>query len=113
VIDGGGAPITTGPKGVLRMPNIGLTLGRGALLADTTGSIKVDIWKDGYANFPPDNTDSICAGHELEISGAVKDEDTSLTGWGTTLAARDIVKFNVDSCSTITRCTVSLEASET
>jgi hypothetical protein len=95
------------------MPNVALTLARGALLADKIGSIKVDIWKDGYANFPPDNTDSICAGHEMEIASAIKDEDMTLTGWGTTLAARDILKYNVDSCTTITRCTVSLEAEET
>jgi hypothetical protein len=113
VIDGGGSAITTGPKGVLRLPNVALTWQRASLLADVSGSIVVDIWKESYANFPPDNTDSICAGHELTISGALKDEDVTLTGWDATTAARDILKFNVDSAATITKVTVHLEADET
>lgn len=79
------------------------------MLADQSGSIVVDIWKDTYANFPPDNADSITAAAPPTISGAQKSQDATLTGWTTAIAAGDILAFNVDSCATITRVTISLK----
>src|SRR4030095_7753595 len=55
VIDGGGAVITTGIKGFLRVPFAGTITGVTLLSTDaaaTAGSLVVDIWKDTYANFP-------------------------------------------------------------
>jgi hypothetical protein len=112
-MDGGGSVLETGTRPPIDMPNVALTLKRGRLLADVTGSIKVDIFVDSFANHPPVDADSICAGHELEISGAIKDEDQTLTGWETTLAARAVMRVNIDSVSTITQCTVTLEADPT
>jgi hypothetical protein len=82
-------------------------------MADQTGSIKVDVWVDSYANFPPTNADTITGANEPAISSGVKDVDTTLTSWGTTLAAGAIMRFNVDSCTTIERCTIELHADET
>lgn len=107
IIDGGGSAIETGEQGHLEVP-FACTIERVTLEADQSGSIKVDIWKDTYANFPPDNNDSICASAEPEISTAQKYEDETLTGWTVALAKGDIIAVNVDSCTTITRCTVSL-----
>ena len=57
VIDGGGATITTGVKGDLPpMPFAGTITGA-ALVADQTGSISVEVWKDTMANFPPTGAD--------------------------------------------------------
>jgi hypothetical protein len=107
VIDGGGAAITTGKKGDLEVP-AAVVIASGRLAADRTGSIKVDIWKDTYANLPPNNTDSICGGNELQIASGVKDRDVTLAGWTKNFAAGDWLRYNVDSCTTIQRCTVSL-----
>jgi hypothetical protein len=108
VIDGGGAAITTGVKGYLEVP-FACTITACRLLADQSGAIKVDIWKDAYANYPPTDADTITAANEPEIAASgVKDEDTVLTGWTTAISAGDILGFNVDSCTTIERCTVSL-----
>jgi hypothetical protein len=85
-----------------------MAIAKGYLLADKTGSIKVDIWKDTYANYPPNNTDSICGGNELQIASGTKDRDVTLTSWTKTFAAGDILRYNVDSCTTITRCSVNL-----
>ena len=110
-IDGGGAVISTGtlPTAV-RIPDA-CTITGAYLLADQAGSIVVDIWNDTYANWPPTDADSITASAPPTISAATKSSDTTLTGWDTALAAGDILRFNVDSCSTITWCVLVLTLS--
>lgn len=112
IIDGGGSAITTGEKGHLRIP-FKCEIQRVTLLADQSGSIKIDIWKDTYANFPPDNDDTITGANEPEISGGVKDEDATLTDWNKTINADDILAFNVDSVATIERITLILKVKKT
>jgi hypothetical protein len=107
VIDGGGSAVTTGEKGHLEIP-YNCTIQRVTMMADQSGSIVVDLWVDTYANFPPTDADSITASAPPTISSAQKSQDTTLTGWTTSLTAGSIIAYNVDSCSTITRCTVSL-----
>jgi hypothetical protein len=78
------------------------------LLADVSGSIVIDIWKDTYANHPPTNADTICASAPPTITTATKSQDTTLTGWTLTVAAGSELKFLVESCTTITQCTLAL-----
>lgn len=111
VIDGGGNAITTGIKGDLEVP-FACVIQSVTLLADQTGSITIDIWKDTYANFPPDNADTITGGNEPAISAAVKDQDATLTSWTTSLAKGDVLRFNVDSVATIQRVTLSLKVNK-
>jgi len=108
VIDGGGSAITVGEKGHVTVP-WACTIQQVELFADQTGSIVVDIWKDTYANFPPTVADSITASAKPTISSAQKDQDATLTGWTTSLAAGDILAFNVDSVTDITRVSVMLK----
>ncbi len=109
VIDGGGVAITTGIKGDLEIP-FPCTITRWTLVGDTTGSIYIDIWKDSYQNFPPVNADTIIqSGNVIPyISSGIKNQSSTLTNWTTTINTNDILRFNVDSCDTITRCTLSL-----
>jgi len=107
IIDGGGSVITTGVSGDIEVP-FNCTIKRVTLLADTSGSIVVDIWKDTYVNYPPTVVDSITAAAIPTITTAVKSQDTTLTGWTTALTAGDILRYNVNSATTITRCTISL-----
>lgn len=107
VIDGGGSAITTGIKGDVEIP-FDCTIEQVTMLADQTGSIVVDLWVDTYANFPPTDADSITASAVPTISSATKDQDATLTGWTTALTQGDILRYNVDSASTVTRCTVAL-----
>ncbi len=106
-IDGGGSAITTGVKGYKSFPVAGTITGV-RMLADVAGSAVVDIWKDTYANYPPTVADTITAGAKPTISAAQKSEDTTLTGWTTSVAAGDVFGFNVDSAATITRLTLEL-----
>jgi len=112
IIDGGGSTITTGQKGHLLIP-FNATITKVTTLADQTGSIVVDIWKDTYANFPPTGADSITASAKPTISSGVKAQDAVLTGWTKTITAGDILAYNVDSVTTIRRATVTLTATKT
>ena len=58
---------------------------------------------------PPTPADSITASAKPTISSGTKQQDSTLTGWTTSISAGDILRFNVDSITTITRCTVSLK----
>lgn len=107
VIDGGGSAITTGIKGDIAMP--ACTIVAVDMLADQSGSIVVDLWKDTYANFPPTDADSITSSTPPTITTATKSTDSTLTSWTTNVSDGDIIRLNVDSCTTITRCTVSIK----
>lgn len=109
IIDGAGTTITTGIKGDLPIPFAWTDISAARALADQSGSIQVDVWKDTYANFPPVDADSITASAPIVISSATKSENTTLTGWTKTGTAGDILRFNVDSVSTIQRCTIELD----
>lgn len=112
IIDGGGAAITTGVKADILIP-YACTITAARLLADQTGSIVIDLWKDTYANFPPTIADTITASAKPTLSAASKAEDGTLTGWTTSLAAGDYLRVSVDSIATITRVTLALSISRT
>jgi hypothetical protein len=108
-IDGGGAVIATGlVPGHVLIP-AGFEIVEWTLLADQTGSIVVDIWKDTYANYPPTVADTITAAAKPTISTAVKGQSSTLTSWTTTLAADDVLLFNVDSVTSIQSVTLFLK----
>jgi len=116
IIDGGGGVITTGIKGDIEVP-FSCTLVSATLLADASGAIVVDIWKDDYSAYPPTDADSMPGGSgtppTISASG-VKSQDTSFTNWSSTsITAGQTIRVNVDSCTTITRCTLSLKVLKT
>lgn len=108
VIGGGEEVITTGQKGHFRIP-FDCTIQKAALLADQSGDIVIDIWKDTYANFPPNDADSITASTPLTLDSTQKSEDSMLTGWTKGITAGDILAFNVDSATAVQRVTVYLK----
>ena len=107
IIDGGGSAITTGEKGHVRIPYSGTILSV-VTMADQSGSIVVDIWKDTTANFPPTDADSITASAPPTLSSAQIALDATLTGWTKTFTAGDILAYNVDSATTVTRVAICL-----
>ena len=108
IIDGGGSAITTGVKGDL-IVDFACTIQSVTMLADQSGSIVVDIWKDNYASFPPVDGDSITSSAVPTITTATKSQDSTLTGWTTSIAAGDILRYNVDSITSIQRLTITLK----
>lgn len=108
VIDGGGSVITTGAKKVYMSVPTASTITKVRLLADVSGSIVLDLWKDTFANYPPTVADTIVAAAKPTLSSSIKSEDTTLTGWTTSLNAGDIIEVNVDSVSTVTKVYLDL-----
>lgn len=104
-IDGAGSAITTGVKGYVEVPYTGTITGW-TILGDQSGSIVVDVWKDTYANYPPTVADTIAGSEKPTISSATKGQDLALSTWTTSVTAGDIIGFNVDSCTSITRATL-------
>lgn len=111
-LDGAGSVITTGIKADIFVPYAG-TIQSVTLLADQTGSIVVDIWKVAYASYPPTIANTITAAALPTISSAVKSQDTTLTGWTTSVSAGDTIRFNVNSASAITRLSLTLKVLKT
>jgi hypothetical protein len=111
-IDGGGSAITTGVKGYVTVPYTG-TISRWDILADQSGSIVIDVWKDTYANFPPTVADTIAGSEKPTLSSAQKNQDTSLSSWTTSVTAGDVIGFNVDSATTVTRVTLTVKVDAT
>jgi hypothetical protein len=108
-IDGGGFAITTGVKFYLQIP-FNCTITGWIMLADTTTSTVIDIWKDTYANFPPTVADTITGSAKPAITASNKNTSTTLTGWTTSINAGDILAFNVDSNNSATRINIALTA---
>jgi hypothetical protein len=111
-IDGGGSAITTGQKGYITIP-YDCTITGWEILADVSGSIVVDVWKDTYANFPPTSGDTIAGSEKPTLSSAVKNQDNLLSTWTTSVSANDIIAFNVDSASTLTRVNLTIKVLKT
>lgn len=107
-IDGGGSAIATGVKGFVRIP-FACTIADWYLLADQSGSIVIDVWKDTYANFPPTVLDTIAGSEKPTLSAVQLNRDTALGTWTTAVAADDILAFNVDSAATVTRVNLTIK----
>jgi len=107
-IDGGGDAIATGKKAWLVMP-FACTLNNWTIAANASGAIVIDINRSTYANFA--STVSITNGHEPTITAsAQKAQDTDLSDWtSVAIVAGDVIEFEVDSCTTISRCTLAVK----
>ena len=100
-LDGGGATIATGAYGFYICP-FAMTVTGWTMVADTSGDLTIDVWKDTYANHPPTDADSVVT---PTFSGATKAQGSSLS---IACAKGDILRFNVDTCSAATMATLSL-----
>ena len=109
VVIGTGSEVpSTGLQGVVSVP-YDCIIDAVRLLADQSGDIVIDIWADSYANYPPDNSDSIVASAKPTLSSDDKYEDTTLTGWSSTLSKGDILGFEVESVATVQRVVLILD----
>ena len=113
-----GYTLNTGLAGYLVAP-YGGTINAATLLANTTGSIVVNIWKCTNAQFDAGLThpvagDTICGTAPPTITAGVKYYSTALPGWHTVFNGGDVFAFNVDSTSgSIAQITLSLSVTKT
>jgi len=115
VIDGGGSTITTGIKMDVYIP-FGLTWTGWTAMANQSGAIQVDLWRDSYFNFPPVDGDSITGSAPIAIlatNNKAFGNASTMTGWSLAMLGGDVLRFNVDSATSIQRVTISLTYSRT
>lgn len=105
-VSGGGVPPTIGPIMDFEV-TFDMELTSWKVLADQSGSIEFDIWKDVYANYPPTVADTIVASNPPLIASATKNSG-DCTGWTTSLSAGDIIRVNLNSVENITRATLEI-----
>ena len=104
-IDGGGAAITAGIKGYLSVP-FACTITGWDIAADQAGSISIDVIRKAGAI--PAAGDKISGSSPIALSAAQLAQNGSIAGWTGSIAAGDVVAFNVTSVTTVTRVTAEL-----
>ena len=107
-IDGGGTAITTGIKLDIPFPLFPCTVMAWDLVADQSGSIVIDLWKDKYANFPPTVADTITASAKPTLASVTKNQALKVPTWIKNIDKGDVLRVNVDSVATVTRVTLAL-----
>jgi hypothetical protein len=108
-IDGGGSGFTTGLKGFTRIPYTGSITGW-TMISDQSGSCVIDVWKAN--NAIPTVANSIAGTEKPTLTNQQLVSDTNLTTWTSSLSVGDIVAFNVDSISTVTRVNLIIHTSK-
>ena len=109
-VDGGTNIIGTGSKGYVTMPYDGY-ITSWSLLANTSGSIQIDLKKSDYSNFP--TTNSVTSGNYIGMTTSLKSTSSILTGWVATFSQNDIFEFDVISVSTLNRVNIVLRTIKT
>lgn len=100
VADGAGSPITTGTRNGTTAVNA-LTVTNWELLGDVSGSIVIDVLKNGST--------MIGTGNKPTLSSA-QSGNAAVSGWtSTAIAAGDLITFNISSASTITNINLVLK----
>ena len=109
VVDGGTTTIGAGTiKGMSLIP-LNATMTNIYLIGDVVGNIVVDIWKAPYsATNLPTNGNSIFGATPAAISLVNLQAVSLASGYTGSVLANDVIRVNVDSCTTSTNCTVIL-----
>lgn len=108
VVDGGGSELSTGIVARAYFTHA-YTIEQQTTAIDQTGSIVLDLWVDIHANYPPTVADTITASAKPTISSGLTDQDGTLTGWTTSIAAGDWMFVNIDSVTTAQYVTLVLK----
>jgi hypothetical protein len=107
-LDGQGFVITTGQKGYIRIP-FDATITGWIIIADQVGECVFDIWKLNGVKPTVANTITASSKPTLALTdtGALA-SSTTLSGWTVSVAAGDIIGWNLNSITTITRVILQL-----
>lgn len=98
-IDGSGGTITTGQRGYVQIP-YACTINSWRIIANASGSIVIDIWKTAAPTIPT-VANTITGSALPTLSTQQTNASSTLTGWTTSIAANDIIGFNVNSATTV------------
>ncbi|MCI0556943.1 MAG: hypothetical protein MN733_00485, partial [Nitrososphaera sp.] len=98
--DGAGSALTAGGTTFVSVP-YSATITGWTLLADTTGSMVLDVKRCTGFNCNP--TTSIAGTEKPTLSSVWANQDNSLSSWTTAVAADSKFAFVLDSASTVTK----------
>jgi hypothetical protein len=102
VFDGGGSALS-GTLDACQVVDFGGTITGVSLIADVSGSATVDVRTVAYSSYTgASSASTITASDTPALSSAIKYQDTTLTGWTTSLSANTVVCFHVTSPATAT-----------
>ena len=90
-----------------------MTINSWTMIADVSGSVVIDAWKTNYTNFPPVLANTITGSALPTITSSIKGQTSSLTGWTTTVTTGDIIRFNINSVTNITKVTLTIQGTQT
>jgi hypothetical protein len=108
IFDGGGNVIVPSIVRYLYIP-FAATITGYALLADVSGSVTIDVWKEPVAGFPPGVGNSITGGNPMALTSAQSNIQTPIpSSWTVTVDAGDVLAFNLSACTSIKALTASL-----
>ena len=108
VIDGAGSPITAGVAFDLPPLPANMVPLSWTVLADVSGSIVLDLWKDVIGNFPPTVADTVTGSDKPTLSGQTNAQG-GVGSWGIAWSKGDIIRVNVDSAATVNRVTLAID----
>lgn len=106
-LDGQGSPITALGTWYLAAVPFNGTITAWNMVADTSGSIVVDVWKTATGSVPT-IANTITAGASPTLSGAQAAFNGSVAGWTTAVLAGDVFAFHVNSAATLTKLSLTL-----
>jgi len=108
VFNSTGGFLATGTQTAYARVPYNMTLNSWVATADASGSVKLDVYKDTTANFPPTNADTIVSASSPTITSA-QFATGSTAAWGTTaLNQGDYIAVSVVSITGIKRLFLTL-----
>lgn len=112
-INEGGVP-SAGIKNEFIVP-YACTITGWTIVSDQPGTISVEVWRGGYPTVP-DSSGKISGTEPVALSGAQAAQNLTLSTWTKSLAAYDIIRFNVlasPTPSAVTRVYIVLTTTRT
>jgi hypothetical protein len=108
-LDGQGSAIAgSGTWYLASIPYAGTITGWN-IVADKSGSIVIDVWKQNAS--VPTASSTITASSLPTLTSAQSAFSGSIAGWKSTVSVGDVFAFNVNSASTITKASLTIRVS--
>src|SRR5208337_420450 len=109
IFDGAGSALS-GTISRCSQVNYAGTIEKASIVADQSGSATVDVRTVAYSSYTgPASASTITASDTPALSSAVNFQDSTLTGWTTSLTANTVVCFVLSSPSTVTWLEANIE----
>lgn len=114
VFDGAGLVVPTGLFVDVPIPeDYNLTAERWTLVGDLAGNMVVDVWKVPFSGFPPTIANTITGIDKPTLTAADHAQSSTLNGWTTSISGGDVLRFYVESATTIRKATLTLRLRRT